>query len=334
MKPISVLAPMEDVTDTVFRQMVASIAAPDLFVTEFTNVDGICYALSDLRTRMLGSIPTAVPCAACLTSPILRRLVFSETERPIAAQIWGNDPEKFYEAAKFIKTLNFDGIDINMGCPQKDIMKCGGGGALIDNDVSVRVRVSEIINAVKSGAPGLPVSIKTRIGVKKIITEEWIGFLLGQNLNLITVHLRTVAEQSAVPAHWEEMYKIMDLTRKSKSKCKIIGNGDVKECQDGVRKCEEYGCDGFMIGRGVLTNPAAFSAERRILTIEDRLGLLKKHIDLWQRTWGNKKDFQILKKFVKAYINGFEGAVKMRMKLMDTSSIEELKNDLSDLTIV
>lgn len=319
---------MEDVTDTVFRQMIASVAAPDVYVTEFTNVDGIVYAISDSRTGMLGSIPTTVPCAAHFTSPVLRRLNYTENERPIVAQIWGSEPEKFYEAAKFINTLKFDGIDINMGCPQRDIMKCGGGGALISDDssLSLRKKVQDIITAVKDGAPKAPISIKTRIGVKKIITEDWIGFLLEQDLAAITVHLRTIAEQSAVPAHWEEMIKITELRRKSKNKCKLIGNGDVRDFRDGEGKCKEYGCDGFMIGRGVLNNPAAFSKDQKRLTIDDRLVLLSKHMDLWLEMWGNIKDFQILKKFVKAYINGFEGAMRMRIKMMETKSFGELKD--------
>jgi tRNA-dihydrouridine synthase len=321
-KPFSALAPMEDVTDTVFRQMVGRIAPPDVYFTEFTNVDGIVYQLRNSQNSVLDSHPASrdgVRLRADFAGiQTLRRLMFSEVERPIVAQIWGNKPENFYEAAGFVKTLGFDGIDINMACPQRDIMKCGGGSALIGKTGLVK----EIIEAVKKAAPDLPISVKTRLGNKNIITEEWIDFLLEQDLDTITVHLRTAAELSRVPAHWEEMGKIVKI--RGERATKIIGNGDIKNYQEGVKRCADSGCDGFMIGRGVLNNPATFDKSGKELARDERFRLLGEHVRLWEETWGEKKDFQILKKFVKAYINGFEGAAEIRSKLMEAKNMGEM----------
>jgi tRNA-dihydrouridine synthase len=158
-KPILALAPMEDVTDTVFRRIVASTYAPAIFFTEFTSVDGLFSRGRDV---------------------VIHRLDYTETERPIIAQIWGNTPELFYKAAKLIAEMKFDGVDINAGCPQKNITLRGGGACLIQD----RPRVKEIIAATKKGAGGLPVSVKTRLGYKKI-SIDWTAFLLEQDLDAL-----------------------------------------------------------------------------------------------------------------------------------------------------
>ncbi len=330
-RPFAALAPMEDVTDTVFRQMVGKIGGtclpvgrPDVYFTEFTNVEGICHALE--ISPVLRATPSLIKEGeGGRFDPVLRRLIFSSAERPIVAQIWGTQPQKFYEAAKVVAGLGFDGIDVNLGCPQKDILKQGACAAMIGD----KARVGEILAAVSEA--GLPVSVKTRLGIKKIITEEWIGWLLEQNPAAVTVHLRTAAEMSAMPAHWEEMGKIIKLRNSlyphpgpppslgggnGRKGVLVIGNGDVKDWLDGVRKCEEYGGDGFMIGRGILVNPAAFDKSGRELSRSDRIKLLLIHLNLWHQTWGEERDFQIMKKFVKAYINGFEGARELRAKMM------------------
>ena len=226
-RPFWALAPMEDVTDTVFRRMVMSVGKPDVCFTEFTNVDAIVYAArsTQIRARMPRSLP-GVSAREFVDTPALQRLFFSESERPIVAQIWGMDPQKFYIAAKVIKKLGFDGIDINFGCPVREVVKIGACSAMIGE----KSQVVEIIAATKEA--DLPMSVKTRIGFKKIVTEEWIGFLLGQGLAAITIHGRTAAEKSGVPAHWEEIGKAVrlrnELLARADSALSIFGaKGDV-----------------------------------------------------------------------------------------------------------
>lgn len=298
-KPFLALAPMEEVTDTVFRQMVAGVARPDVFFTEFTNVDGL---QSKGREKLI------------------HRLKFTERERPIIAQIWGKTPENFYKTAKEIAQMGFDGIDINMGCPEKDVVKNGCCIALINN----RSLAAEIIKAVREGAGKLPVSVKTRIGLDEIITEDWCGWLLEQKLDALTVHGRTAKEKSDVPARWDEIKKVVSLRNQSKSKTVIVGNGDIKSAQDAVLKAQEYGVDGVMIGRGVFENMAAFSAQPTTLGPQENIDLLRKHLELWEKTWGKTKNFAIMKKFVKAYIKGWEGAGELRAKLFETTSLAEM----------
>jgi len=313
-RPFFCLAPMEDVTDTVFRRMVISFGRPDVFFTEFTNVDAIVHAASQAQKFVLDSRP-------------LRRLDFTKEERPIVAQIWGTDPDKFRQAAEIIRLLGFDGIDINLGCPVRDIVKKGACSAMITDSSSqslwLRKKVSDIIASARDGGGGLPISVKTRIGRDKIITEDWIGYLLEQEPAAITIHGRTTAEQSAVPAHWEEIGKAVQLKSKIKSKTKIIGNGDVKNREDGKQKAEEYGVDGVMIGRGALTNPWVFSGKEP--TINERLEGLVRHSRMYVEIPKEAKSFAPMKKFIKAYINGFPGACEMRLSLMKVKNAAEME---------
>lgn len=299
--PIFVQAPMDDVTDTVFRQVIAKCGRPDIFFTEFVNVEGM---MSKGRKE------------------VQKRLEKTEIEKPIIAQIWGLNPRNYAETAKVVREMKFDGIDINMGCPQKDVVKTGACGALIKNPKLAK----KIIKAVKSAAGNLPVSVKTRIGYDKIQTEEWIKFLLEQNIDALTIHLRTVKEMSKVDAHWEEMAKIVNLKNKMSPKTIIIGNGDIKSKEEGIEKYQKFGCDGIMIGRGILQNPWIFSGKKtEDITISEKLSLMKFHILLFEKTWGMQKDFNILKKFFKIYVSGFENAGEVREKFMKTKSIKEVK---------
>ncbi len=298
-KPLFIQAPMEDVTDTVCRQMLARYGKPDIFFTEFTNVDGMFSSGGE---------------------QVMQRLRFTEVERPIIAQIWGANPENYSKAATYIREQGFDGIDINMGCPQKEVIKKGLCAALIDN----KPLTKEIIQATKEGAAGLPVSVKTRIGIKSICTEEWIGFLLDQNLDTITVHGRTVKEMSDVSAHWDEIGKAVALRNSLKKDTFIIGNGDVKNRVDGLQKIQEFGVDGVMIGRGIFDDIRVFDPEKPdTLSISDRLDMLSQHIQLFQSTWGDHKNTQGLKKFYKVYIKDFPNASVLRQELMEISSLEE-----------
>ena len=296
-KPFLALAPMEDVADVVFRQVVEEIAPPDVFFTEFANVEAV---LHDETSR----------------------LKYGKTNVPTVAQIWGVNHESFYKVAQLISDWGFSGIDINMGCPQRPEMKIGGCAALINN----QKLAAEIVDATKRGTK-LPVSVKTRIGLKAIQTEDWIGFLLSQKLDALTIHGRTVKEISSVPAHWDEIKKAVEIRDQRSVGTIIIGNGDVKEVQGARLKAQETGVDGVMIGRGIFENPWCFSDH--ISTKEKKLNLLKRHVELWQETWEGKKNFAVLKKYFKIYIRDFDGASELRAELMSKNSLSEIKSFLT-----
>ena len=297
---------MDDVTDTVFRQVILKTCQPDIFYTEFTNCEGLFSAGSE---------------------KIMQRLKFAKEEKPIVAQLWGINPDNFEKAARFCKKLGFDGIDINMGCPDKKAVKKGACAALIQNHNLAQ----KIIKAVKKGVPNLPISVKTRIGLDKIITEEWIGFLLKQNLYAITVHGRTARELSKVPCHWDEIAKSVKIRNKMGSKTLIFGNGDVEDKIQGLKFCKKYGVDGVMIGRGIFKNLWAFSDKEHKATLQEMLELLLFHARLFNKTWLGTKNFNILKKFFKCYTLGYRNASKLRKKLMETSSVKEVEKIISTL---
>lgn len=308
--PFKVLAPMEGVTDFVFRQIIEETGKPDVFFTEFTSCDGL---VSKGRKKLE------------------ENLKFEKNEKPIVAQVWGINPENFYKAAKHIKKLGFSGIDINMGCPDKAVVKKGGGAALVKN----QALAGEIIRAVKEGLDGaLPVSVKTRIGFEKEEVDEWIGFLLKQDLDALTIHLRTFEELSRVEAHWNLMPRIMDLRKKYSPKTLIIGNGDIKSLEEIEEKFKLYGCDGFMVGTGVLGNPWIFnkSVDHRNVKTEDRFKLYLKHIELYSKTWGKSRNSDVLKKFCKTYINNFPEASLIREKIMETKGLKELEEAVGSYT--
>lgn len=301
-KPIFSLAPMEDVTDTVFRQILLTTGRPDIFFTEFTNVDGLF---------------------SQGTKEVAKRLLFSKKEKPLIAQIWGMIPENYYKAAQKIQEMGFDGVDINMGCPQSDVIKHGACSALINNHSLAK----EIIQATRQGAGTLPVSVKTRIGFKKNQLEEWFGFLLEQDLSLITVHARTAAEMSKVPANWDEIGKVVMMRNAAKKDTLIFGNGDVQSLHEAREKVKMYRVDGVMIGRGIFHNPWLFNENINCETVslEDRIALLQMHVALWEKTWGSTKHFPILKKYFKIYLSGFDNAADIRNKFMQAGSPSEVK---------
>ncbi len=306
-KPIFILAPMDDVTDTVFRQIIGDLAAPDLYFTEFTSVDGMVSQAG--------------------REAVSRRLIFQESERPIIAQIWGNDPEKFFKAAQMCAEMKFDGIDINMGCPEKSVVKRGMCSGLIHNPQLA----AKIIKATKDGADGIPVSVKTRLGMREI-EPDWIKHLLNQDLAALIIHGRTVREMSKVPAHWDEIGKVVQLRNEINPKTVIIGNGDVESYEDGISKVNQYNLDGIMIGRGVFKNLWIFDKSGQIHnpSTEERLQQLLKHTKLFVETWGDTKSFAILKKFFKIYISDFEGASELRAKFMETKNLEEVEKLVKD----
>lgn len=301
--PFFILAPMEDVTDTVFRQIVLKTGKPDIFFTEFTNTDGMLHKKGLKHVR--------------------QRLEYAEIERPLVAQIWGNNPDSFLKASKLIVEMGFDGVDINMGCPEKGVVKkCSGGGMIKDPTLA-----AEVIAATKEGVNGkIPVSVKTRIGLSKIDTENWVSHLLKQDIVTLTVHGRTVAEQSEVPAHWDEIGKAVQVRNQLGMKTLIVGNGDVLSLEQGLEYVKTYGVDGIMIGRGIFHNPWIFNRSKKLeeITINERLDIFVDHISLYDKTWGKNKNFEAMKKFCKAYIRDFDGASELRATLMQCHNPESI----------
>lgn len=313
-KPFFVLAPLDDVTDTVFRRMIAGSAAPDLYFTEFVNVDGL---QSPGRPKLL------------------KKLLFTETEQPLVAQIWGKTPENFYQTARQLadgtfaselglpKGTNFSGVDLNMGCPDKTIVKNGTCSALINN----RELAKSIIDATREGLAGqLPLSIKTRLGFNEI-DMGWIEFLLQQKLDMLTIHGRTRREMSKVPAHWDKIGEARKLRDQLARQTLIVGNGDVRDRRHGLELAKQYGLDGIMIGRGIFEDPFAFAANSPWpeMSAHERAELYRKHVELFAKTWqDNQRPIATLNKFCKIYINGFHSAKEQREKLMSAQSLEEL----------
>jgi tRNA-dihydrouridine synthase len=290
----------------VFRRVVARCAPPDVFYTEFTSCEGLLSRGKDA---------------------VAQRLRYTEAERPIVAQVWGRDPDAFYHVAQMLADMRFDGIDINFGCPERSVMSHACGAALIEEpDLA-----ATIIKETMRGAGELPVSVKTRIGVKTIVTEEWAKTLLSTGIAALAVHGRTAREMSKVPAHWEEIQKVVETRNALGAKTKIIGNGDVKSRADGIAKAKEFGVDGIMIGRGIFDNPWVFAADEHRPTRDELLQLLLFHLDLFEKEWHDAKPFVVLKKYFKIYIRDFDGASGLREELMATKTIPEARGRVQDI---
>ncbi|HNW71875.1 MAG TPA: tRNA-dihydrouridine synthase [Candidatus Paceibacterota bacterium] len=298
-KPFFCLAPMADVTDSAFREIISKCGKPDVFWTEFVSADGLSHEKGQKK--------------------LLKNLKFSSREHPIVVQIFGSNIENIKKASRLCAKLGFDGIDINMGCPDRTIEKQNSGSAMIKN----KELAKEIIQSAKEGAPKLPVSVKTRIGYNKV-DESWIKFLLEQNLSTLTVHLRTRKEMSKVGAHWEYAKDIVELRNEINKETKIIFNGDVINLEDAKKKAKETNCDGVMIGRGIFGNPWLFSKKTNN-KLEEKLKILIKHTKLFEKHFGKEKNFSIMKKHFKAYVNGFLGAKELRTALMEAKSAKEVE---------
>lgn len=303
-KPFFALAPMADVTDVAFRRIIAKYGKPDVLWTEFVSADGLTSSGREV---------------------LLHDLKYSEAERPIVAQIFTSSPEKMEQAAKLVAKLNFDGLDINMGCPDKSVEKQGAGAALIKSPKLAR----ELIRAAKRGAGKLPVSVKTRLGYQNSQVDKWLPELLAEEPVAVTIHARTRQEMSKAPARWEEVKRAVAIRNNLKSKTLIIGNGDLKDLTDAREKVKLTGADGAMLGRAIFGNPWLFAGLGRP-DVATRLNVLVEHTQLFEELLGQIKSFSIMKKHFKAYVSGWDGAKELREKLMLANSASEVTSIVGD----
>ncbi|MGO2084024.1 tRNA dihydrouridine synthase [Vagococcus sp.] len=304
-KPFFILAPMEDVTDVVFRHVVKTAGAPDVFFTEFTNSDSYCH-------------PDGI-------ESVRGRLIFTDDEQPIVAHIWGDNPEFFKKMSLGLAEMGFKGIDLNMGCPVPNVADRGKGSGLI-----LRPEVAaELIQAAKTG--GLPVSVKTRLGFKDVAEmEPWLTHLLQQGIANLSIHLRTREEMSKVAAHWDLIPDVLAIRDRVAPETLITINGDILDRQMGLELAQKYGVDGIMIGRGIFKNPYAFEKEPREHSTEELLGLLQLQLDLQEKyTEHVPRSIVGLHRFFKIYVKGFPGASDLRVQLMNTKSTAEVREILT-----
>lgn len=301
-RPFFILAPMEAVTDVVFRHVVAHAARPDIFFTEFTNASSYCSPKGIHSTR--------------------GRLAFTPDEQPMVAQIWGSRPEEFTQMAHGLAKMGYKGIDINMGCPDKSVVKNGAGSGLIRTPGTA----AELIKAAKEG--GLPVSVKTRLGYSSVDEwKPWLEHLLRQDVVNLTIHLRTRKEMSKVDAHFELIPEIKKLRDEIAPQTLLTINGDVRDRQHGLELVKKYGVDGIMIGRGIFHDPFAFETEKREHSREELLSLLSLQLELFDKYSEElePRKFEPLKRFFKIYVRDFPGASELREQLMHTKSTDEVR---------
>ena len=298
-RPFFVLAPLEDVTDAAFRQLIARYGKPDVLFTEFTSADGLVLAPDDAKPKLL------------------KKLSYSADEHPIVAQLFTASPERMEAAARLAANLGFDGVDINMGCPDHSVEKSLCGSAMIKDPPLAK----EIIRAAKRGAGDVPVSVKTRIGYATNEISTWVPALLEEGIASLTIHTRTRNELSDVPARWEHVREAVDIRDRLGVDTLIIGNGDLKDLVDARAKVAAAGCDGAMLGRAIFGNPWLFTGRIDEPTREEKLRALAEHIALFQELLSGTTSEAVMKRHFKAYVSGWDGAKELRVRLMETSDL-------------
>lgn len=301
-RPFFILAPMEDVTDVVFRHVVSAAAKPDVFFTEFANTESYCHPKGYQSVR--------------------GRLAFTKDEQPIVAHIWGDKPEYFRQMSMDMAEKGFRGIDINMGCPAHNVAPKGKGCGLIRRPEVA----ANIIQATKVG--GLPVSVKTRLGYTEVGEwREWLTHILEQDIANLSIHLRTKVEMSNVAAHWDLIPAIKKLRDHIAPHTLLTINGDIPNRQTGMELAHQYGVDGVMIGRGIFKNPFAFEKESQEHSSQEYLDLLRLHLDLFDQYSEEfePRPFKPLRRFFKIYARGFRGANELRNQLQQTESTNEAR---------
>ncbi|MCA9373728.1 tRNA-dihydrouridine synthase [Candidatus Peregrinibacteria bacterium] len=334
-KPIIGLAPMDGVTDAPFRFMATKYGKPHVIMTEFTSVEGLCYG----------------------NEKGLKAFLYDQVERPVVAQIFGSNPESFYKVAFIVSELGFDGIDINMGCPAKNVASKGSGAALIQTPEIAKEIIRQtrkgtqdwangktmedaglpenIIQTVQSMQPKrpekreLPVSVKTRIGFNSNVAVEWAKHLLETEPVNISIHGRTLKQMYTGSADWDAIAAAAEVIKKTDTT--VLGNGDVESVQDGLERVKKYGVDGFMIGRAAFGNPWVFNREHAELTLEDRLTAAKEHSHKYEEVL-REDYFYPMRKHLAWYCKGFYGASEIRKKLMKAENAKEVEQILNEIS--
>jgi len=297
-KPIIGLAPMDGVTDEPMRQIQCSIVKPSVLYTEFVSVEGF----------------------ARKPEAFQKTLFFQENERPIIVQLFGYTPELFYEAISQMKEMNFDGIDINMGCPAKSVLQRGGGGALIGNyDLAGRI-IEKSLEAIKESKKEISLSVKTRIGKDKIITREWISFLCGFPISEITVHGRLLKEGNSGEVNWEKIKVAGEIAHNKEIVC--LGNGGIKSFSEARQKTNNFGLDGVLIGQAALGNPWFFK-ENYVPVKEDILQTIIGHSRLVNDFYPPER-FATVLKHLGWYPKGFPNCIKLKVELLKCKNLNQV----------
>ncbi|MEK9156298.1 MAG: tRNA-dihydrouridine synthase [Patescibacteria group bacterium] len=303
--PIMVSAPMEGISDAPFRFMLAKYGKADVMFTEFASVDGLCSEEGRERIRI--------------------DLSYGEAERPITVQLFGSDPEKFYRAAKIVADLGFDGVDINMGCPDKQVVKYNGGASLI-NDPSL---AQEIVLATREGAGERPVSVKTRLGYSEPIIEKWVPVLTAVKPAAITLHGRTKKEMFRGQADWNLIGRAAEIIRESG--IIAIGNGGIKSRIEAGERAKKFGLDGVMVGRALWGNPWFFNPDisKTNLPLGVILQALLEHAKIFESIFGGRKNFVQMRRRFAAYLRGIPEARNLKSELMKTQSAVDVAKVLA-----
>jgi len=327
--PIIGLSPMDGVTDAPFRYMISKYSKPSLIMTEFCNVEGLARGAVSM----------------------LKEFIFNESERPIVAQIYGMELDSFYKVTLMCCYLNFDGIDINMGCPAKKVARRGSGAGMIRipdhakkviqsvkkacQDWSNGITLEEakirpkIITALKKmrteegSRTLLPVSVKTRIGLDKIVTKDWIKVLLEEKPANISLHGRTLKQMYLGEANWDEIAKAAQICKNSDTT--LLGNGDIKTIKDAKEKIKKYGVDGVLVGRATFGNPWFFSKHKP--SQKDRFKAAIEHSKYFEDNY-MENTFFAMRKHLSWYCRGFDGAKEIRTKLMQSNSTHDVERIL------
>ena len=304
-KPFFVLAPLANVTDASFRQHIIRYSRPDVLWTEFVSADGLCHPIGQ--------------------KALLQDLVFQDNERPIVAQLFTAHPDKMREAARIVAELGFDGIDINMGCPDKNVMKQGAGASCMKDPDNAVALIQAAKKGVEDVGKNIPVSVKTRLGFNEDVLESWLPKLLSAEPAALTLHARTKKDMSKVPARWERVKRAVEIRDALGSKTLIIGNGDVTSMADARAKVAETGCDGVMFGRAIFGNPWLFDEAKKEVTVAEKIAAALVHTEMYLEHWQGRKSFELMKKFYRAYINNFPLAKELRAEMMEKKSFAEIK---------
>lgn len=303
-----IMAPMADVTDSAYREIIAKYSrhgqpggGPDIFYTEFVASDGLNNEIGRPK--------------------LMHNFKYTENQRPIVAQIFSCKPENIEYAARLCNELGFDGIDLNMGCPERNICKQGAGCGMIRTPELL----APVITAAKRGAGDIPVAVKTRVGWTKNEIETWIPAILDCDVAALILHGRTRKVMSSVPANWDWIERAGEIVRASGKPTKFIGNGDLQSVAQAKKYCQKYKTDGGMIARAIFGNPWLFDTEKTQVSVREKLEVMIEHTEIFVRDLIDHKNFHVMKKHYKAYVAGFEGAKELRIQLMESNDIDEIK---------